>query len=149
MDAVERIEAREAITRLIYAYCTTLDSGRLDETADLFADGVWRPGPALAFTGRDAVAEFLHSNIILYDDGSTGTRHVMGNVCIDFDEQGTSATAQSYVIVYQSISRAQPTIIFQGRYADSFSSHSGDWRFAERRVLPDGFGDLSKHMRST
>ncbi len=148
MDAIARIEAREAVTRLIHAYCTTLDDGRLDDTADLFTDGVWRPGPTLALTGRDEVAEFLHANIILYADGTTGTRHVVSNICIDLDEHGRSAIARSYVIVYQSIDRAQPHIIFQGRYEDSFSCRGGVWLFTERRVLPDGFGDLTRHMRS-
>ena len=113
MDPLARLEARESITRLIHAYSTTLDEGRLDETADLIAPGVSRPGPTLAFSERDAMAEFLHAHIILYADGTTGTRHVMSNICIDLDEQGRSATAVSYVIVHQSVEGGQPRIFFK------------------------------------
>jgi hypothetical protein len=39
----------------------------------------------------------------------------------------------------------QPVIA--GRYHDRFEEVDGEWRFAERTILPDLYGDLSHHMR--
>ena len=34
-----RLEAEDSITRLIYAYCAGIDTGQLDDTAELFTKG--------------------------------------------------------------------------------------------------------------
>lgn len=146
MDLEEGISAREAITRLIFAYCSSIDSGRLDDTARLFSDGTWRPG-LRSFTGFDEMHEFLSENVLLHD-GVTGTRHTISNLRIDIADDGRTARSDCYVIVYQSVDGSAPHIIFQGAYEDSFSRVDEQWRFAERKIIADGFGDMSRHMRS-
>ena len=39
--------------------------------------------------------------------------------------------------------------IFSGRYRDRFERVDGDWRWTERRVLGDLYGDVSHHVRTT
>jgi len=36
--------------------------------------------------------------------------------------------------------------VLSGRYHDSFVEVDGEWRYAERMVLPDLPGELSHHM---
>ena len=40
---LERLAAEDEIARLIFAYCTGIDTGHLDDTAQLFADTSQRP----------------------------------------------------------------------------------------------------------
>lgn len=148
MDLEEKLNAREAITRLVFAYCTTIDSGRLDDTARLFSNGTWRPSPRSAFTGFDEMRDFLNENILLHH-GATGTRHTISNLRIDLAADGQTARSDCYVIVYQSVGGRAPHAIFQGAYEDSFALSDDQWQFTERKIIGDGFGDMSQHMRSS
>ena len=38
--------------------------------------------------------------------------------------------------------------ILCGRYHDAFERVGGAWRFADRLILPDLVGDLSRHLRA-
>lgn len=42
---LERLAAEDEITRLLFAYCTGIDTGHLDDTAQLFAEGTWCLNP--------------------------------------------------------------------------------------------------------
>jgi hypothetical protein len=143
---LERLAAEDEITRLLFAYCTGIDTGHLDDTAQLFAEGTWYLNPDSPLTGREDVAGFLHDNVILYA-GVPGTRHVVTNIRIDLADDRASARAQSYVIVHQSVPGSAPEIIFQGAYDDTFACSGSGWHFAERRIITDGTGDMSRHLK--
>ena len=39
-----------------------------------------------------------------------------------------------------------PQPVLSGQYHDEFACVAGEWRFADRLILPELFGDLSQHM---
>ena len=147
MTLEEKLNAQDDITRLIFAYCTGIDSGQLDDTARLFTKGTWYLNPATPFKGFEDVSNFLHENVLLYN-GVPGTRHVVSNLRIDLADDGQSAHAASYVIVYQTVDGSAPQIIFQGAYDDTFERSNGQWHFDERHIVTDGIGDMSKHLKA-
>ncbi|MEV1292689.1 nuclear transport factor 2 family protein [Pseudonocardia sp. NPDC049635] len=143
---LQRLEAEDAITRLLFAYCEGIDSGNLDDTARLFADGTWYLDPDTPLRGFDTVSRFLSENVILYN-GVPATRHTVSNIRIDLAEDRQSAAAHSYVVVFQAVPGTAPHIMFQGTYADVFARDGHAWRFDERRIHADGTGDMSLHLR--
>ncbi|WP_372435922.1 nuclear transport factor 2 family protein [Williamsia soli] len=71
------------------------------------------------------------------------------NLLIDIDEESGIATARSYFTVLQALSDLPLQTIVAGRYADRFDYVDGHWRFADRQVTIDLFGDVSRHLRHT
>ncbi len=139
-------ESKHEILRLMNEYCYTIDGGDLDGFASLFEHGVFQvigdPGGALS--GKSAVSDMLQ-NVTLYD-GKPQTKHVLSNVQIDVDESGETATAQSYITVFQALPPDFPLQpIFLGHYHDVFEKAGGAWRFRNRKISPDLIGDLSRH----
>jgi 3-phenylpropionate/cinnamic acid dioxygenase small subunit len=84
--------------------------------------------------------------VILYD-GSPSTKHVISNVTIEITDDGSAATARSYFTVLQARPDFPLQLIIAGRYQDRFERVDGRWRFADRQIIPDLVGDLSRHMR--
>ena len=137
---------RDAILRLMNAYCFSIDAGDLEGFARLFERGTWRVigDPHGGDSGSAAVLRTLR-NVILYD-GKPLTKHVMSNVEIDVDPSGRRATAQCYVVVFQAVPPDFPLQpIFAGHYHDAFEKIGGTWSFMERQISPDLVGDLSRH----
>jgi hypothetical protein len=143
---LQRLEAEDAITRLLFAYCEGIDSGNLDDMARLFTHGTWYLNQDTPLSGFDAISSFLADNVILYD-GVPATRHTVSNVRIDLAEDRGSARSRSYVIVFQAVPGSAPHIMFQGAYDDTFLRDDHGWRFDERRIHTDGTGDMSLHLR--
>jgi SnoaL-like protein len=143
---LDRHDATDAITRLIFAYCEGIDTGRFDDTARLFSDGTWYLNEDTPISGFNAVASFLHDNVILYD-GVPGTRHTVSNIVIDLGDDRRAARARSYVIVFQTVPGNPPHIMFQGAYDDTFARTDGTWHFNERRIHTDGTGDMTLHLK--
>jgi 3-phenylpropionate/cinnamic acid dioxygenase small subunit len=137
---------RAAIEALVYRYAELLDGGDLDGVAALFAHADWRPGTRdFVARGTDEVRR-MYDGVIVYDDGTPRTKHVITNLVIEHEEGSTRATARSYFTVLQAYDGALQPII-AGRYHDRFERVDGEWRFAERIIHPDLQGDLSRHMR--
>jgi uncharacterized protein (TIGR02246 family) len=138
--------SEEAIRALVCAYAERLDAGDFDGVAELFTHGVFRSAlgtePRI---GRDAVRR-MYDPIVVYDDGTPRTRHVLGNIEVDVDDGGAEATARCTFVVVQGASAGSLHAVLAGRYHDRFTRHDGEWRFAERTVFPDLAGDLGGHM---
>ena len=91
----------------------------------------------------------MYDAVILYDDGTPRTKHVLGNVLVDIDDPGGTATTSCTFTVLQAIPGHALRAVLSGRYVDRFDRDSGAhgaWHFAERVVHPDLLGDLSHHM---
>ena len=107
----------ESITKLIYTYAERIDAGDFVGVAEVFAHGTPR------------------------------TKHVMTNVMVDVDEEGTSAGSRSYFTVLQAVPGGlalQPVIA--GRYRHTYTLAGGRWRFASMHIIIDLVGDLGHHM---
>jgi len=130
------------ISDLMFRYAELFDTGRFDEFAALFEHGQWhKAGPGAAATRR-----WIEDNVRLYD-GLPRTKHVTTNVVADVDEDAGTATASAYVTIFQALPDFPLQPIFCGRYQDRLTRINGEWRWTERRVLNDLYGDISRHVR--
>jgi 3-phenylpropionate/cinnamic acid dioxygenase small subunit len=133
-------DAARQISDLMFRYAELFDTGRFDEFAALFAHGRWhRAGP-----GAAATRQWIDENVLLYQ-GQPRTKHVTTNVVVDVDEDAGTATA--YVTIFQALPDFPLQPIFSGRYSDRLARIDGEWRWTERRVLNDLYGDISRHVR--
>ena len=136
----------EAIRALIHEYAERIDLGDLDGLAALFADATWgSPGRGTPLRGTEQVRRG-YDGVILYD-GIPCTKHVISNVTIEIADDGVTATARSYFTVLQARPDLPLQPIIAGRYQDRFERVAGRWRFADRQIIPDLIGDLSRHLR--
>lgn len=136
----------QAISALVHRYAELIDGGDLDGVAALFEHGDWGSGTRTErMHGTDQVRR-MYNGVILYDDGTPHTKHVITNLVIEHDDGSPHATARSYFTVLQAHEGTLQPII-AGRYHDRFEKVDEVWRFAERIIHPDLQGDLSHHMR--
>jgi hypothetical protein len=134
----------EQIRALVAAYGERLDAGDLDGVAALFRNATWRSGTR-SLTDVAAVRA-VYDDVILYD-GVPSTRHVMGDVVVEVDVDGSHATSRCSFTVFQARPDFPLQAVLVGRYHDEFASVGGAWEFRTRVVYADLLGDLSRHMR--
>jgi uncharacterized protein (TIGR02246 family) len=138
----------EEVRALVVAYAERLDAGDLDGVAALFDDAVVRTartGTELA--GRDAVRR-LYDPVILYDDTTPRTKHVLSNLEVHVDDRAAEGTSRCAFTVWQAAPGHGLQPVLAGRYEDTFTRVDGIWRFAARVIHADLLGDLSHHMRA-
>jgi hypothetical protein len=140
--------AREAIATLVHTYAERLDAGDLAGVAQLFADASFRSEGGGHYQGSAAVLEVLTNRVRLYD-GRPRTKHVTTNLIVEVDESAGTATSRSYFTVFQAADGLPLQPIIAGRYHDRFARTGTTWRFADRCVIVDLAGDLSKHLRES
>ena len=136
-----------AIQNLIYRYCDRIDRGDFAGIAQLFAHAEIHV-PALPEPVRGVAAiEAMYTQFtrVYPETGTPRTRHVTSNVIIEPDG-ADAARAQSYVLVHQATDVLPLQPIIGGRYYDRFAKAEGAWRFTERRMEMDLFGNLSAHL---
>lgn len=136
-----------AIQNLIYRYCDRIDRGDFAGIAQLFAHAEIHV-PALPAPVRGVAAiEAMYTQFtrVYPETGTPRTRHVTSNVIIEPDG-ADAARAQSYVLVHQATDVLPLQPIIGGRYYDRFAKAEGAWRFTERRMEMDLFGNLSAHL---
>ena len=138
-----------AIQKLIHTYPYHLDRGEIEAMASLFEHATVH-FPSQPPIERDvaAIARAYRDFLRIYPDGTPRTRHVMANVIIEPDGPGC-ARATSCVMVFQQTAELPLQPIIGGDYQDRFQNVDGAWRFIERRIRNDQFGDLSAHGRYT
>jgi 3-phenylpropionate/cinnamic acid dioxygenase small subunit len=142
------MDAQTAIARLVYAYAERIDEGDFEGVAELFAAGtITVEGTDAVRAGRDDVLEMYRQSTRIYEDtGTPKTKHVTTNVVIEVDEEAGTAHARSYFTVLQATPELPLQPVIAGRYRDRFERPEGTWRFAERHMICDLFGDLSHHL---
>jgi len=139
-------QPRDDIEALLYRYADLLDAGDLDGVAALFEHATWGSGTRTErMRGTDQVRR-MYDGVILYEDGTPRTKHVITNVVVEHHDGATQATSRSYFTVLQALDGELKPVI-AGRYHDRFEQADGEWRFAERIIHPDLQGDLAQHMR--
>src|SRR5580765_4243029 len=136
-----------AIQNLIYRYCERIDRGDFAGIAQLFAHAeIHVPALPAPVRGVAAIEAMYTQFTRLYPEtGTPRTRHVTSNVIIEPDG-ADAARAQSYVLVHQATDVLPLQPIIGGRYYDRFAKTEGTWRFTERRMEMDLFGNLSAHL---
>jgi 3-phenylpropionate/cinnamic acid dioxygenase small subunit len=134
-----------AIESLIAAYAELVDDGDFEGVGRLLADATLSGG-AGSVSGRDAIEKMLRQNVIVYEDGTPRTKHLIINIAIEVDEESGIATSRSYFTALQALPDLGLQPIVSGRYHDRFERREGRWRFLERRVRTD-LGGVSRHLR--
>ncbi|MFJ4800708.1 nuclear transport factor 2 family protein [Streptomyces murinus] len=79
--------------------------------------------------GAAAVERVLRDTVILYEDGTPRTHHVVSNLVVEVDEESGVATARSCVMVFQALPELPLQVIAAGRYEDRFERRGGRWEF--------------------
>jgi hypothetical protein len=139
---------RDEITALVHRYAELLDSGRLAEVVDLFSRATWRAGSTGAALTPEQI-KATYDRVILYDDGTPRTHHLITNLTIDVTEGATEAAGSCYFTVLQGVEPGQPLqAILSGRYTDRYERDEGGWHFAERTFDADLVGDQTRHFRT-
>jgi ketosteroid isomerase-like protein len=136
-----------AIQNLIYRYCERIDRGDFAGIAQLFAHAhIHVPALPAPVSGVAAI-EALYADFtrIYPQTGTPRTKHVTSNVIIEADGEN-AARSQSYVLVHQATEALPLQPIIAGRYFDRFAKVDGVWRFTERRMQMELFGNLSAHL---
>jgi 3-phenylpropionate/cinnamic acid dioxygenase small subunit len=142
----ERERAEAEVRTLVCAYAELLDAGDLDGVAALFAHGTFRSARrGEPLVGAEAVRR-MYDPVILYDDGTPRTKHVLGNLEVEVESDAARAAARCTFVVMQAVDGAPMQAVLAGRYHDRFERADGVWRFLERTVHPDLMGDLPRHM---
>ena len=137
-------DARQ-IENLLYTYAERIDLGDFEGIAELFTHALITSPQGGETKGYDAVLALYQESTRLYsDNGTPHTKHVTTNPIIEVD--GDKATCRSYFTVLQSLPELHLQPIISGRYHDEFEKVDGKWRFSQRTMLPELFGDLSQHL---
>ena len=140
------VDSAREIENLLYTYADRIDHGDFDGVAELFRHGVFRSPRGTNLEGAEAVRG-QYDAVIRYDDGTPRTKHVLGTVVVEVDEDAGTAGARCAFTVFQAAgSPLQP--VLTGRYHDRFERVDGTWVWRERFVYPDVEGDLSRHMQA-
>ena len=135
------MSAQKEITDLMNLYCTAIDSGDLKTFGKLFATASW------VAEGRVPGPNSMN-NMILYEDGTPRTKHVITNLTLDIDETAGTASGHCYVTVYQQTSDFPLQAIFVGEYYDTFSRSAQDWAFTRREIRNSLIGNMRAHLKT-
>ncbi|MGW1738217.1 nuclear transport factor 2 family protein [Nocardia sp. NPDC001965] len=154
---ITRLAAIETIRDLIVSYSHLIDRGAFGEVAELFAHAVYGQcdtdgtpvGPLIVEDARAVLSANQGFVKIHGTPGTPGTKHLTTNIRIQVADNGTEATALSYVTVLQAAGDLPLQPILTGRYFDEFAVADGSWRFTRRLVCIDHVGDLSEHARQS
>ena len=132
--------SEQEITNLMHQYCRAIDSGDLKTFAELFVNAQW------IAEGKVPGPESMN-NMILYEDGTPRTKHVITNLSLTIDEAADSATSHSYVTVYQQTPDFPLQAIFAGDYIDAFSRGANGWAFTKREIRNSLIGNMQAHLK--
>ena len=135
------------IQNLVFEYARLLDSGEIEGLGRLFAFAeVHFQGRSTPVRQDPATVTGMFREWLQLYDGKPRTRHMMSNLQIVPDGPG-KARGTCYVMVFQQTDALRLQPIIGGDYLDRFEKVNGAWRFSERVIRNDLFGDLSAHGR--
>ncbi|MEP5765075.1 MAG: nuclear transport factor 2 family protein [Halieaceae bacterium] len=139
------MQPEREIENLIYRYAELIDAGDLEAVAALFTHASIVAPDGSQCRGYDAVLAMYRDATRIYPDSATPcTQHLTSNLLIEVDED--RASADSRFTVFQALPDFPLQAIIAGRYRDRFERVAGCWRFAQREIQPQLFGDLSRHL---
>jgi ketosteroid isomerase-like protein len=132
---------------LLFEYAERIDAGDFDAVGRLFADAVITdPSGAVVARGEQAAAELFAATTRRFADGTPKTKHLTTNSIVELSDDGRRASVRSYFVVLQKVDGSPLQPIVAGRYHDQLELIGGRWRFRERCMLPEMFGDVSNHL---
>ena len=146
------IAAETQITNLLATYAECIDTGDLAGAAELFRHArlkVAGDGGEEVTVDADGVLAIWRDFIVIYDDGTPRTKHVITNPVVHVDDDAGTATCDSYYTVFQQAADFPLQPIIAGRYHDRFERVGELWRWSFRDYsLVDLVGDMSHHGKT-
>ena len=137
----------DAIAAVVHEYARRIDAGDLAGVAELFDDATFRAAGGPVRRGAGELLATLRRLVILHEDGTQRTKHVVTNLTVEVDAAAGTAAARSYFTVLQATATLPLQVVIAGRYEDRFARDAAGWRFADRLVHMDLVGDVSQHIR--
>lgn len=138
------------IQKLLYSYCWLIDSGDFDGVCELLKDADISYGGKLTYSRDPEGYMTTLKPVKRYKDGTPKTAHMCIDPIIEVAEDGMTATARSYTVVVQGITRKlKPQIIWIDRKFDTFVKEDGEWKFRTRNFVTRAEGDTSFHLDSS
>lgn len=149
-DLVKSLEIERAITRHLHRYARVLDSDRLEEWPELFAeDGVYKvmprenavrdlPVALILCEGRNSMIDRIRSlrEANVYNEHYP--RHLVSNIEVLGENDGVYNVASLYV-VYQTDLEGRTQLFSVGEYQDRIAFRDGAPQFVSRTALCDTF----------
>ena len=133
------------IQKLVHSYPKLLDSGDLEGLGRLFAHAaVHFEALETPLVNDPAAITAMFADFVRIYDGIPRTRHMICNLIIE-PLSAREAMATSAVFVLQATPELPLQPIITGDYADRCVKGADGWRFAERHITNDLFGNLSAH----
>jgi ketosteroid isomerase-like protein len=136
----------QRIQQLVYGYAERVDAGDFEAVAALMSKArlLFLPS-AEELEGSAQVLAANRLRVKIYPHtGTPCTTHYINNLVIELD--GNKASAQSLFTVTQALEDFPLQTIMTGRYYDRFVKEREVWRFSNRTIAPEYFGDLSFHL---
>lgn len=132
MGLVEQLMDIENIKKLKAKYCYFMDSGRLDDLAELFTDdGVCEFGPKFGgtYAGRETIRKFFKE----VEGGvqPNTVMHAVSNPIIEVD--GDSATGKWYLQDYVVKGSEQPLRVL-AVYDEQYRRERGEWKIRLTKI---------------
>jgi SnoaL-like domain len=129
------VSDRDDITALVHSYAELLDSGRLSDVVALFSRATWRSAGTRTsvVTMSEEEVRATYDRVILYEDGTPRTHHLITNLTIEVAGETDEASGSCYFTVLQGIEPGRPIeIILSGRYSDRYRKDEQGWYFTDR-----------------
>ncbi|MEM9013550.1 MAG: nuclear transport factor 2 family protein [Pseudomonadota bacterium] len=134
------------ILNLVFGYAEAIDQGNFEAAAAILSDAdiYLRNGQTI---GSTQLLEIWRKLVIIYEDGTPRTKHVVTNPILEIVDQ--QAECRSYYSVFQQTEDFPLQMIASGRYKHQFEKRDGKWRITKLDYsLVDFEGDLSCHLRN-
>lgn len=117
------------VRRTLAAYCQTVDDGRFDDFAEL-----WAPDAVLRvlddeFRGRDAIRSWIERSQPPEKRG----RHLTVNVLVTVEATDRATAASDFVFLGRGDGGWRIGVV--GRYVDELVPLDGRWAFASRTIV--------------
>lgn len=149
----ERALAMEEIRNKVVEYPHVVDKGDFAGVGR-FYDGVTirafkADGSPLADAHtRDAeeVRKFYEEIIVVDENGSPNTQHLVSNVQVEVDEEARSGSSRSTFTVFNQGEGFPLQLIITGSYEDRWERREDGWKLVERHEHMGLVGDLSAHL---
>ena len=137
---------RAAAAELLARYAELIDAGDFDGVGRLLGDAVLRDadGSVIA-TGADEITAIYVGTTRRHADGTPLTAHVITNVIVEaLGPDELEMRSRFTVLQCTDTLPLQPVVA--GRYVDRLTRTAEGWRFVERTMIPQFWGDVSEHL---
>ncbi len=137
---------RAAAAELLARYAELIDAGDFEGVGRLLGDAVLRDaGGAVIATGADEITAIYLATTRRHADGTPRTAHVITNVIVEGRGPDELEMRSRFTVLQCTDTLAlQPVVA--GRYVDRLARSGEGWRFAERTMIPQFWGDVGEHL---